>query len=379
MNTHWLPRALATRWTVVAFACLLGLQLGVGSVRAQSDNSLSNAQKKKLKKELQQTYKEGAKAGNAENYEVAATRFEESIELAQKLGLDDLIGKIENNLIESLKGAGSAALKQENYTDALSHFKTLQEYTDADPTVQYNQGLALINMEDSTEAGLQSLRQAIEVGNEVGNTRVAGLATERIRDEFLARASKALQGDSPSQAQIDKALSALDQMTEYVEPNADAMFYRGTALYESGQYQSAIQAARQGLDMHQGSRSDAAKFVANGNRQQGLRLRDVCQRHVRRLRGPRQPLPGERVRRRVTRRCSAPFRCPSERPCPPARAFRVDGAPPRPQNLPLISEGRAGRGRGGSLPLGGMGPRLHAPPKWRERRGPSHTVSWAPQ
>ncbi len=260
MNTHWLPRALATRWTVVAFACLLGLQLGVGSVRAQSENSLSNAQKKKLKKELQQTYKEGAKAGNAENYEVAATRFEESIELAQKLGLDDLIGKIENNLIESLKGAGSAALKQENYTDALSHFKTLQEYTDADPTVQYNQGLALINMEDSTEAGLQSLRQAIEVGNEVGNTRVAGLATERIRDEFLARASKALQGDSPSQAQIDKALSALDQMTEYVEPNANAMFYRGTALYESGQYQSAIQAARQGLDIHQGSRSDAAKF-----------------------------------------------------------------------------------------------------------------------
>ncbi len=244
MNTHWLPRALATRWMVVAFAGLLGLQLSVGSVQAQSESSLSAAQQKKLRKELQQT----------------ASRFEESIQLAQKLGLDDLIGKIENNLIESLKGAGSAALKQENYAEALSHFKALQEYTDADPTVQYNQGLALINMEDSTEAGLQSLRQAIEVGNEVGNTRVAGLATERIRDEFLARASKALQGDSPSQAQIDEALSALDQMTEYVEPNANAMFYRGTALYESGQYQSAIQAAQQGLDMHQGSRSDAAKF-----------------------------------------------------------------------------------------------------------------------
>jgi len=245
---------------VVAFAGLLGLQLSVGSVHAQSESSLSAEQQKKLRKELQQTYKEGAKAGNAENYEVAASRFEESIQLAQKLGLDNLVGKIEGNLIESLKGAGSAALKQENYAEALSHFKALQEYTDADPTVQYNQGLALINMDDSTEAGLQSLQQAIEVGNEVGNTRVAGLATERIRDEFLARASEALQGDNPSQAQIDEALSALDEMREYVEPNANAMFYRGTALYESGQYESAIQAARQGLDMHQGSRSDAAKF-----------------------------------------------------------------------------------------------------------------------
>jgi len=260
MNTHWLPRALVTRWTAVAFACLLGLQLGVGSVLAQSESTLSAEQKQKLKKELQQTYKEGAQAGNAENYEVAAARFEESIQLAQQLGLDNLIGKIENNLIESLKGAGSAALNQEDYEGALAHFKRLQEYTEADPTVQYNQGLALINMEDSTEVGLQSLRQAIEVGNEVGNTRVAGLATERIQDEFLAQASEALQGDNPSQAQISEALDALDQMTEYVDPNANAMFYRGTALYESGQYQQAIQAARQGLDMHQGSRTDAAKF-----------------------------------------------------------------------------------------------------------------------
>lgn len=260
MNIHWLPRALVTRWTVVAFACLLGLQLGVGSALAQSESSLSAEQKKKLKKELQQTYKEGAQAGNEENYEVAAARFEESIQLAQKLGLDNLVGKIENNLIESLKGAGNAALNQENYEGALSHYNKLQEYTDNDPAVHYNLGLALVNMDDSTEAGLQSLERAIDIGNETGNTRVAGLATERIRDEFLARASEALQGDNPSQAQIDEALDALDQMREYVEPNANALFYRATALFEDGQYEQAMQTAQEGLDMHQGSRSDAAKF-----------------------------------------------------------------------------------------------------------------------
>ncbi|MFB6273344.1 MAG: tetratricopeptide repeat protein, partial [Salinibacter sp.] len=202
---------------------------------------------------------EGAKAGNAKNFTKAAARFEESIKLAEKLGLPDLASKIEGNLVESLKGAGSAALKKKNYPTALEHYEKLMQYTDQDPSVHYNQGLALINM-DSTDAGLQSLKKAIEIGNKTGNTRVAGLATERIRGEFLAKASKALQGDNPSQQKIDEALNALDQMREYVDPNAKSMFYRATALFEDGQHQQAIQTAREGLEMHQGSRSDAAKF-----------------------------------------------------------------------------------------------------------------------
>ncbi|PSQ79462.1 MAG: hypothetical protein BRD41_07310 [Bacteroidetes bacterium QS_1_63_11] len=111
-----------------------------------------------------------------------------------------------------------------------------------------------------TEAGLESLQTAIEIGNQTGNTRVAGLATERIQDEFVATASEALQGDNPSQSQIETALDALDQMREYVDPSATSMFYRATALFEAGQHQQAIQNAREGLEMHQGSRSDAAKF-----------------------------------------------------------------------------------------------------------------------
>lgn len=260
MNSHWLPRSLATRWMVVAVTCLLGLQLGAGAAFAQSDNTLSAEEKKTLKKQLQQTYQEGAKAGNAENYEVAAARFEESIQLAQKLGLGNLVQKIQSSLVESLKRAGSADLKEENYEGALAHFNNLRQYTDSDPNVHYNRGLALINMEDSTDAGLASLQQAIEVGNQTGNTRVAGLSTERIRDEFLSRASQALQGDNPSQAQIDEALAALDEMREYVEPNANSLFYRATALFEDEQLEQAIQTAQEGLDMHDGSRSDAAKF-----------------------------------------------------------------------------------------------------------------------
>lgn len=258
-NIHRLLSSLANRWALLVLACLLGLQLGVAPAVAQESSSLSAAQKKKLKKQLQQTYQEGAKAGQSENYEEAVTKFEESIQLAQKLGLSNITARIRNNLIKSLKGAASADLDQENYEGALSHYEKVLQYEDSDAGVHYNRGIAYLSI-DSTDAGLQSLQQAIQVGNETGNTRVAGRATERIRDEFLAKASKALQGDNPSNQQITTALDALDRMREFVDPNADALFYRALALFESDQLQQAVQTAREGLDMHEGSRSDAAKF-----------------------------------------------------------------------------------------------------------------------
>jgi tetratricopeptide (TPR) repeat protein len=259
MSNHWFHPSSICRWAAAILVCLLGLQLGTVPAFAQDGSSLSPQQKQELQKELQQTYKDGAEAGNAENFETAVARFQEAIQLAEKLGLNDLIAKIEGNLVESLKGAASAALNEEDYETALSHYEELLNYTDNDPSVHYNRGLALINM-DRTEAGLESLQTAVEIGNQTGNTRVAGLATERIQDEFVATASEALQAENPSQSQIEGALDALDQMREYVDPSATSMFYRATALFEAGRHQQAIQNAREGLDMHQGSRSDAAKF-----------------------------------------------------------------------------------------------------------------------
>jgi len=190
----------------------------------------------------------------------AADTFEEALSLAREVDWEKAIQMSQNFLTSSLKQAGTEANKKENYEEAASHYDRVLQYVDSDPSVHYNQGLALINMEGSTEAGLKSLKKAIEVGNQTGNTRVARRATERIRSEFLAKASEALQGDNPSQAQINTALDALDQMGEYVDPSAKSMFYRATALSKSGQHQQAVQIARKGLDMHRGSRSDAAKF-----------------------------------------------------------------------------------------------------------------------
>lgn len=258
-----------SRWLAASLALLLVAGLGVGPVHAQDGSSGDNTQE--LKKQLQASYKAGAQAGNQGNYETAVARFEEARGIAQQLELDDIVQKIESNLINSFKNAGSADLKEENYEEALAHFDNALEYADDDPGVYHNRGIAYFSM-DSTDAALESMQTAIKVGNETGNTRVAGTATKRVRGHFLNIASQALNADNLSSSQITTALEALDDMENYVDPNAESLFYRSLALFEQGSHQDAIQRAREGLDMHDGSRSDAAKFyfvIAESQMQSG--------------------------------------------------------------------------------------------------------------
>jgi tetratricopeptide (TPR) repeat protein len=244
----------------MAFVGLVGLQLSVAPVVAQDGSSSAKEERIKKKKQVQQMFNKGKKAAQSGDYEQAAETFNEALTMAQDVEWDQAVQMSQEFLVKSLKQAGTKANKEENYGRAVSYYDRVLQYVDNDPSVHYNRGLALINIEDSTEAGLSALQKAIDIGNQTGNTRVAGLATERIRDEFIAKASKALQGDNPSQEQINTALDALDRMREYVDPSAKSLFYRATALFKDGKHEQAIQVAREGLDMHQGSRSDAAKY-----------------------------------------------------------------------------------------------------------------------
>lgn len=256
MNTYWSHRLLANRWIVVAFLGLFAIQFGASPAIAQDESSDT---KRAQKKKVQKLFNKGKSAAQSGNYGEASEVFEEALTMAEDIEWDQAIQMSQQFLVKSLTEAGTTANKEENYETAVEHYEKVLQYVDNDPTVYYNRGIALLGA-DRTEEGLQSLQEAIEIGNEKGNTRVAGRATERIRAEFISRASEALQGDSSTQEQINSALEALDQMREYVDPSAKSLFYRALALHRDGQHQQAIQTARQGLDMHQGSRSDAAKY-----------------------------------------------------------------------------------------------------------------------
>lgn len=245
------------RWVLPALACALVFGLGPASALAQSDGSES-ARKEKIQ-QLKRSYSSGVKAAKANQPDQAYTDLEEALQLAKEVEVSNVVGKIQSYLQKLPKNWGNQAIENEEYNSALAHFEKGIKHAPDDAYMYYGKGLALVNI-DSTQVGLETMRQAIEVGNRTGNTRVVGLAEQRIRDEFLAKASKALNAQNPTVAQADSALSALDQMREYVDPNSQSLFYQARAQFEKEDFQQAISSAQQGLDMHQGSRSDAAKY-----------------------------------------------------------------------------------------------------------------------
>lgn len=263
-DTHWLTVALT-------FAFVLGF--GVAPVFAQNGGqSQEDAAAKKQKiEQLKKSFATGLKAAKANNHTQAYTQLEQALRLAQEIEQSNATNKISGYLQKLPKNWGNSAIENQEWSNALTHFDKGIKHAENDAYMYYGKGLALVNM-DSTEAGLNTLSEAIEVGNRTGNTRVTGLATERIRDEFLARASKALNDENPTTSQANTALDAIEEMEQYVEPNATALFYRSRAQFELGEYQQAIETAQAGLNMHQGSRSDAAKYhfiVAESHMQLG--------------------------------------------------------------------------------------------------------------
>lgn len=229
------------------------LALGAAPVLAQNGSDAA-----KLKK-LKSAYANFQQAAQQGNHETAYTNLTQAIQLADETGQSGALSKLQNFQQRLPTKWGNEALNAENYSQALSHFEQGIEWSPQDAYVHYGKGLALVNM-DSTDAGLAAMREAIQVGEETGNTRVVEVATERIRDEFVSVASQTLSTQNPSTSDANTALDALDQMREYVDPSASSLFYRASALFAKRQFDQAVSTAREGLSMHQGSRSDAAKY-----------------------------------------------------------------------------------------------------------------------
>lgn len=248
-----------TRWGFASLLFALIVGLGPTPILAQNGGGDSEGASSEQLEQLKKAYKAGLQAAKANNHSQAYTQLEQALQLARDAEQEGASNQILGYLQKLPKNWGNAAIENEQYEQALTHFEKGVRHAENDAYMHYGQGLSLVNL-DSTETGLETLQQAIEVGNKTGNTRVTGLATERIRDEFLARASESLNAENPTNAEANAALDALDEMTEYVDPNAQSYFYRARALFELDNYEEAIAAAQEGLSLHQGSRSDAAKY-----------------------------------------------------------------------------------------------------------------------
>ena len=252
-NDLTLPNLLS-RWATGVLTLLLALAVSAPAVLAQEQS-----QEQQQLEQLKQQYAQAVQAAKQNDATTAYQHFERALELAQATEQQGAAQKIQQFLFQLPKQWGNQALKNQNYEDALTHFEKGLEHDSSRPYLHYGKGLALVNL-GQEEAAMQSLANAIEQGQQTGDQRTAQLATTRIQDHYVAKASEVLNTEDPTQNQADEALDYLNQLEEYVEASANAYFYRATALYHQDQYEEAIAAARQGLENFDGSRSDEAKY-----------------------------------------------------------------------------------------------------------------------
>jgi tetratricopeptide (TPR) repeat protein len=237
MTLHHLfpPRRLVA---LVLFAALLGAT----PVLAQSQE------------ELKQTYTAAAKAYKQGDFAAAVSNLKQAHQMALDLEEEKAAGQIMTRLIAAYQKWGTQEISEGDYEGAIVHLDAAIEMAPDNPRPYYNKALAQLKA-GNREAGLATMNEAIEVAEAGGDRRVERIARERIRDEFVSEASQAMQ-----EKRAAAALDALDAMTEYVEMDASAYYYQGLAYFEQGNYQQAIAAIEQGLQMHRGSKSEEARF-----------------------------------------------------------------------------------------------------------------------
>ena len=242
-----------------ALVLTLALVLAPAAVAQNGNSSGGGGDQAAKLEQLKQTFSQAMQAAQQNDYQTAYPKLEQSLQLAQETDQSNAASQIESRLLKLSKNWGNQAIKNEDFPQALQHFEKGLQHTSNDAYFFYGKGLALVNL-DSTASAMQTMRQAIEVGQQTGDTRTADLASQRIRDEFVARASEALSAQNPRMSDARTALEALDEMRQYVDPSAKSLFYRAVAQQVLGQHSEAIATAERGLEMHRGSRSDAAKY-----------------------------------------------------------------------------------------------------------------------
>ncbi|HHP7238932.1 tetratricopeptide repeat protein [Longibacter sp.] len=251
-NVRHIAQSMSRRVLVPVLA--LALALVATPVLAQDGGSQAKVE------ELKKTFAAAMNAAKQGNADEAYPKLEQSLQLANEAEQSGAASQIQDRMITLAKNWGNKALKDKNYAAAETHFNKGAQYAPDDAYMVYGMGLAQINQDGKTADAIQTLQQAISVAEENGDRKTAQLATERIRQEFVSRASQALNVQNPGPSAAQEALTALDEMREYVDASAKSLFYRATALYAQGDHPAAISTAREGLEMHRGSRTSAAKY-----------------------------------------------------------------------------------------------------------------------
>lgn len=258
-------KTMSTRFHGLRALTLFFMLLGLMATTALAQESDGQDHKRAFNAALE-TAKEGQQAQKGGDLATAEQKYAEAYEaFAETAGEaeaseDAQVARKANHIAAQLAyKAGLIATNQENYEEALGHFQNGASYAPTYAKTYLGRASALKKL-DRMEDAMAAYAEAVEVGRANGDYETAQKAEQAIRDNYIYLASSTLSGENVSASAADEAIGYIEQMQEYVEADADAYFYLAAAHNTKGNYARAIELADTALEMHTGSKSDAAKI-----------------------------------------------------------------------------------------------------------------------
>jgi tetratricopeptide (TPR) repeat protein len=236
-----------SRLTALLILLMAGL-IGLGSTTATAQ-------------EYKETYNAAREAALAKNYKVALEKYLEAADGAKAEGDGDVergSRKVASQLAYIL---GRAELQKDQFDAAIRYFdQGIKQY----PSNAQNylaRGSAL-KQAGRTDQAIAAFAQTMEVATAGSDTKTARQAEEAIRGHYVFLASSALSrnGARTSKADADEAMGYIQTMLQYVDADADTYYYTAESQKVKGEYENSVASADQALEVHRGSRTDAAKI-----------------------------------------------------------------------------------------------------------------------
>lgn len=228
---------------------------GASQVYAQDDVAAKTEQ-------LREAWEAAVEAYQARQFGTAYTQFERAARLGSELEdpkAKETGQRARQYLPRVAYAEGLTSLQGGNHEAAIRAFDKGLARDSSYVNNFLGKGQALQRLDRGEEAlsmYVRALNNA-QAGNDSDGSR---RASEAIRGYFQPQASELIASETAGATQARRAIALIEEMQQYVDADANSYFYLASAHNILGEHERAIELLDQGLAIHNGSRTDRARF-----------------------------------------------------------------------------------------------------------------------
>lgn len=180
--------------------------------------------------------------------------FKEAAEMGEKYGSKSVADKASGVIPKLMYGKASLQYKQGNNEAALS---TINQVIESNPNyaTAYYQKALILKKTDSFDSMISMLEKAASVAEKSNNQKIARMAKEKASAELVARG-----GNLVNSKDYTNAIAALEKALEYAPESADANYWLAKAYNSRGNWDQALNYGQKAIELENGGRTSKAKI-----------------------------------------------------------------------------------------------------------------------